>query len=435
MTYTAENSEKAFMGCLILEPELVEIVKDRGMSIKWLKDERHKEIFEIIVEAFDQGKALDPNIIVDKGIPYHYMTDLMDAATPAFFDQYAKNIGTARLNEAMKIRIERSPENPELVRSLIDSFDDKFAVQVIKDVKSIAKEKAEDVLSETPEIEMKLPWKDLNLILGGIRRQKLYFLGGLPGHRKTDFAIDIADDLLKQGFNVLYCDYEIGEEDTFTRFFSKRAGIANTTIETRLDEFGNPLTELERIGLSGRINHYSEELDGNLTIVCYPKINEIKNLIKSKNIDAVFIDHIQLFAEEHPIRKDETKPSHINTLCRRLKKLCREMDVAVLCPSQIGRNVQGPPKKSDFKESAGMSENGDVLMGLWWPFAEQKKVNSKGKPCNKNYFEIELAKHRGGPVGRFELYVDVTTGHFTEYTDKQDTNDYRGRREPTNEEL
>jgi len=338
----------------------------------------------------------------------------------------------------MRIRLERNPENPELIKSLIESFEDKFYVKKINDVKQIAKDMAEEVIEEQPRIEMKIKHNALNRILGGVRRKKLIFLGGRPGHRKTDFVIDIADYILEQGFRVLYADFEMGEEDTFLRFFTKRKRIANTIIETRIDEFGKTLTPLERVGLSDCIKSYADEIEDRLTIVCNPKLNEIRKIAKSVKADMVVIDHIQLFAEEHPLRAGDTKPSHIESLCARLKKMSRELNIAVWSPSQVDRKIEGPPKKSDFKGSAGIEENGDVLIGIWWPHAEGKVISSRGKRCGSNFIEYSIAKNRGGPVGRDDLHVEITTGVMSEFTDQEDTNNYRDRHErklPTNEEL
>jgi len=320
----------------------------------------------------------------------------------------------------MQSRMIRNPEDPQSVRSLIDSFDDKFTEKEAVNVKYISEEMSREVMEKEPKIEIKLPWPGLNILLGGVKRQKLYFVGGLPGHRKTDFVINIADYVLEQGFNVLYCDYEMGESDTFSRFVTKRKEIPNTWIETRKNQFGKALSEEEREVMSNHIIEYGNDESERLKIVCYPRINEIKNIAKSMNADVICIDHIQLFCEEHPMRKGDTKPSHINSLCRRLKKLARELDVAIICPSQIDKNMEGPPRKKDFKESAGMMENGDVLIGIWWPHAEQKAVSSKGVACTMNFLEYEIAKHRGGPVGRGELYVQVDTGHMREFEKKED---------------
>jgi len=434
--YNALASEIAFIGCLILDPELIETVRDRGMSVKWLKIPENQRIFEYIMQCYDEGKLIDPVTIVDSGIDEDHINQAMDSVTSTSnFEQYAKSIGLARLNEALKIRLSRNPENPEMVRSLLDSFADKFETKSMLDLRDIAKANADEVKKEEPEIEMPLPWKNLNTLLGGIRRQKLYFIGGLPGHRKTDFAINIGQHILEKGFTVLYCDYEMGESDTFLRFYTKKSRVPNTYISTRIKEHGVALTDIERVTIADTMEDYGQKMHGRLNIICYPKINEVKNMIKSTGADVVFIDHIQLFAEEHPIRQGETKAAHINTLCRRLKKLSRELNVAIICPSQIGRQCSGPPKKSDFKESAGMSENGDVLIGVWWPQAEQLSKDSKGKTCNKNYFELELAKHRGGPVGRDELHVEVETGFMTEFSRREAPLDNRGGKEEEQCEL
>jgi len=431
MKYTAEQSEKAFIGCLILDPELLEVVKDKGLTPDWLKDGKHKRIFEILLEAFDEGKFLDPNTISDKGVDYLMITELMDSVnSTSNFDEHAYNIGVARLNEAIQNRLLRDPENPQSVRALIDSFENKFSSNKIVRVSDIAKKIAEEVINENPKIEMNLPWSNLNQLLSGIQRKKLYFVGGLPGHRKTDFVINISDHILKQGFKVLHCDYEMGESDTFKRYLTKRKEIPNTWIDTRRDKWGNVLAIEEREIMSNHTGEYGKEIDEILKIVCYRKINEIKSIAKSMQADVIVIDHIQLFCEEHPMRKGSTNATHINNLCRRLKKLAMELDVAVICPSQIDKNMEGPPRKKDFKESAGMMENGDVLIGIWWPHAEQKKKSSRGVECLMNFFEYVLAKHRGGPVGRDDLECQPDTGLMKEFSKREEpSNCYEGNGE------
>jgi len=81
------------------------------------------------------------------------------------------------------------------------------------------------------------------------------------------------------------------------------------------------------------------------------------------DIQVIFIDYIGLIDAE----ADARIPRHeqISIISRSLKQLARELDVPVVCLSQVGRQADGvEPKLSDLRDSGSIEQDADVVILL-----------------------------------------------------------------------
>src|SRR5690606_1477090 len=91
----------------------------------------------------------------------------------------------------------------------------------------------------------------------------------------------------------------------------------------------------------------------------------------------------------------------IGDMTRQLKQMARQFNVPVVLLSQLSRAVEQRqdkrPMMSDLRDSGSIEQDADLIMFLYRDDYYDKQSESK------NIVEINLAKHRNGPVGTIQL--------------------------------
>jgi replicative DNA helicase len=110
--------------------------------------------------------------------------------------------------------------------------------------------------------------------------------------------------------------------------------------------------------------------------------------MKSKGLDLVIVDYLQLVQADKN-RKD--RRLEIEDMTRTFKILAKELEVPVICLSQLNRSSEdrlgNRPRMSDLRESGSIEQDADEVLLLYRP-------EDDGQPA-----EIIVAKQRNGPTG------------------------------------
>lgn len=121
-------------------------------------------------------------------------------------------------------------------------------------------------------------------------------------------------------------------------------------------------------------------------------------------LKVMFVDYLQLVQGDGNNRQEE-----IASVSRTLKRVARECEVAVVCLSQLNRNVEQRedkrPRLSDIRESGATEQDADVVLLMHRP--------DYYKPTEKpGYCELVVAKNRNGPTGSVDLRFRKELGRF-----------------------
>ena len=134
-------------------------------------------------------------------------------------------------------------------------------------------------------------------------------------------------------------------------------------------------------------------------------------------IKFLVIDYLQLMSSG---TRSESRQLEVSEMSRGVKAMARELDIPVLCLSQLNRAAEQReghrPRMSDLRESGSIEQDADVVMMLHreeyyyrhdpdWLVANPEKAGMG---------EIIIAKQRNGPTGTVQLVWD---GASTKYKD------------------
>ncbi|MDQ3940821.1 MAG: replicative DNA helicase, partial [Actinomycetota bacterium] len=121
--------------------------------------------------------------------------------------------------------------------------------------------------------------------------------------------------------------------------------------------------------------------------------------LKARNgLGLVIIDYLQLMQSP---RKSENRQQEVSEISRNLKILARELEVPVVCASQLNRGVEYRADKrpflGDLRESGSIEQDSDVVMFIYRDEVYNPDSEAKGEA------ELIVAKHRNGPTGVVRL--------------------------------
>jgi replicative DNA helicase len=127
------------------------------------------------------------------------------------------------------------------------------------------------------------------------------------------------------------------------------------------------------------------------------------------DVKCLMVDYMQLMYNPG----SENRQQEISEISRVVKSVARELNIPVLCLSQLNRATEGReghrPRMSDLRESGSIEQDADVVMLL-----HREDYYRMGEPDFQpdNLAEVIVAKQRNGPTGTIKLTFSSKTTRF-----------------------
>jgi len=141
--------------------------------------------------------------------------------------------------------------------------------------------------------------------------------------------------------------------------------------------------------------------------------------------DLIVVDFLQLLDASSAGRRTQNRTQELDHIVRALKALARSVNCAVLCLSQLSREVERRashiPVLADLRESGGIEQIADMVMFLHRPIlyatrgSDGQAYDANGKVVHPQLAELHIAKQRNGPLGVIPVWVDLPTGRWRDY--------------------
>ena len=198
------------------------------------------------------------------------------------------------------------------------------------------------------------------------------------------------------GQAVAVFSLEMSREQLVTRILSNQATVENQRLVT-----GN-LREQDWVNIANAASVLSG-LD--ILIDDNPLLTVADMNAKCRRIDnlgLVVIDYLQLMASSGTKGySGESRQQVVSDISRMLKIMAKELQVPVLCLSQLSRanekREDKRPMLSDLRESGAIEQDADIVMFLYRDDYYNPDTEKKG------IAEVIIAKQRNGPIGTIEL--------------------------------
>jgi len=416
------EGEQAVLGSMLIDSGCVKDVMEKLRPEDFYL-RQNREIFETIYSMFIYSKPIDgitvagemqKNGTFDPDTTRDYLIQLMDITpTSANVMEYASIVRDKALLRAVATAASEITalvqEGAGEAQETLEAAEQKiYAIRrgrSAQDMVSIATvlPGVLDHLSEMSEAGgQKLPGLSTGLSavdakISGLNKSDLVLLAARPGMGKTSMALNMALNVAKaSGKTVAIFSLEMSREQLATRLLSSEALVENTRLIT------GSLRETDWVKIADAASALSQtdiRIDDNPLLTVADMNAKCRRL---ENLGLVVIDYLQLMTSAgNKGYSGENRQQAVSDISRMMKIMAKELDVPVLCLSQLSRaNEKRDDKRpmlSDLRESGAIEQDADIVLFL---FREDYYSEDSDK---HNIAECIVAKNRHGETGKVEL--------------------------------
>ena len=415
------EAEQAVLGSMLIDPRCVPEVIDK-LRVEDFYLRQNREIYETIYSMFNYSLTIDPVTVLenmkksgyyDENQSRSYVLQLMDTTpTAANVLEYVEIIRDKTL---LRRVAETAGELTALVQEGTDSGQDVleaaeqriYAIRQGRAAKGLTPISAVlievyDRLSELAASDSAIPGlstglKDLDRAISGLNKSDLILLAARPGMGKTSMALNILLDAgKKSGKTVAFFSLEMSKEQLAMRLISGECFVDNKKLVT------GKLTEQdwESVAMAADSLNRANILIDDDSSVTVADINA--KCRRVDNLGLVVIDYLQLMQSAGgKTRSGDNRQQIVSDISRSLKIMAKELNVPVLCLSQLSRanesRTDKRPMLSDLRESGAIEQDADIVLFLYRDGYYNKDSE------NPNLAECIIAKNRHGETGTVQL--------------------------------
>jgi replicative DNA helicase len=269
---------------------------------------------------------------------------------------------------------------------------------------------------------------ELDRLTLGFQRSELIIVAARPSMGKTAFVLNVAQNASYIGHTrVAIFSLEMAREQLVTRMLAAEGWVDAQKLRSGKlsdDDFRN-LGKAS--GILGSLPIWIDDTPG-LTAL---EIRSRARRLKAENdIGLIIIDYMQLI--QGPA-DSENRQQEISYISRSLKILARELQVPVVCLSQLSRAPEQRsgenrrPQLSDLRESGAIEQDADVVMFLYRPEYYEGALDESGQPRRladgtplEGLAELIVGKQRNGPTDTVRLYFHKRFTRFDNYAPRRE---------------
>lgn len=420
--------ERIVLGSLMLSPSLIADIPTRlGGDHFYLP--RHADLYLAIVNTYDANQPVEPVALAIRlaeagdldrlgGADYLHtcIAAVPTAANAGWYIDKMVEMADRRHLEAGGIRITHAATSPgfttEDVAAIAEEIAQKALVKRGDNGMTQLGALIDRGLDEIEHRQAKpagLPtgFRDLDRLLGGLRRKQLITVAAPTGAGKSVFLTDVARHIgIRHKLTVAMFSLEMDRDELFERIVSAEAGVPYHIIrDGNLDD-----RDWQRVS-----NVLGPMATAPLFICDESELNvrqiqaKCRGLANRHGLDAVIVDYTQLV---QPSRNFSSDQERITDVSRALKVMAGNLNVPVICAAQMNR---GPdmradklPQLQDLRGSGSIANDSNVVLFVHRPDYYDAESPRRGEA------DLVVRKARSAPKDYVTVAAQLDKSRFVD---------------------
>ena len=413
------EAEQAVLGSILIDSrcltDVIGILRAEDFSLQ-----QNREIYETIYTMFNFSQTIDPVTVLDKmkelGVyredSRSYILQLMEITpTAANAVRYANIV---RDKSMLRGLADAASDISETVYNgvgtpaeILESAEKKiYALRKGERGDSLEHigttlHKVFDRLTELSQSDSTIPglstgMRDLDVKINGLNKSDLILLAARPAMGKTAFALNLCLNVAKKyKQTVAMFSLEMSREQLIMRLLANESFVELQKLLT------GKLSEEEWSKLcmaSSALSQTDIRVDDNPAITVAEMNAKCRRV---ENLGMVIIDYLQLMNGSGYGKGGDSRVNVVSEISRSLKIMAKELNVPVICLSQLSRGPESRtdkrPMLSDLRESGAIEQDADEVLFLYRDEYYNENTEDKGVA------ECIVSKNRHGEVGTVKL--------------------------------
>ena len=237
-------------------------------------------------------------------------------------------------------------------------------------------------------------FKKIDEMTSGLQFGNLIVVGARPSMGKTALGLNILNNAAYRGFPGVIFSFEMSGKELLDRAISSESRVDLRRFRSGFDGTHWPAL----MKACEKIDAWPVFVEDKADMGIDELTRKIYQFKKRHDIKLVVIDYLQLMR----VGKDR-HDLEIGRITRKLKVAAKTLDIAIVLLSQLNRKLEERTNKrpvlSDLRQSGDIEQDADIVIFIY----RDEVYNKDEKNPNKGIAEIDIAKHRNGPVGMKKL--------------------------------
>ncbi|MBC7836132.1 MAG: replicative DNA helicase [Phycisphaerales bacterium] len=450
------EAEMALLGAMILDPKVTGEVLSVVKSADAFYVAAHGAIYESLVQLYDRhqagnlvmlGESLrDKEVLTDVGGPDYLMKLARETPAVAAAPHFARIVAQkyklrqliAAAGQIAYDAYHAGELGPDGAGEILDGAEE-MIFKIAEESQDSDPERLEALLQieyerllerdEHAVSGIRTGYTDLDELTSGLQNGELIIVAARPSMGKTALALNLAEQIAMGGTPyghkhgepqaVGFFSLEMSKSAIAQRLLSSYSGISSHEMRSgrlaqhKLDSAQRACDKLREAQI------YIDDTPGLTVLGLRTRARRMKQQYKLK---CLFVDYPQLMTAPNAAR--ESRQVEVSAISRGVKALARELDIPIICLSQLNRGPEtrgdNRPRMSDLRESGSIEQDADVVALLhreeYYHVGDSNWANDPENEEKIGVAEIIIAKQRNGPTDVVKLTWDRDTTRFKNST-------------------
>ena len=401
-----------------------------GGDASWCFDLRHYEIDRTLEEMHDRAEEIDTSKLIYE---LRSKNTLDKIGGPAVLTEYEDKAPTAHnapywLSELFGYRTRR--QTKAKLESAIQRISTANVGEIdgmVADLQTFITDLSDHVSRETDETlkgpiisvvnsieeryhnKTETPWgiptgfRNLDNLLGGLRKGSLYIIAGRPGQGKTAMGLGITLNITASANPVALFSLEMNKEEVAMRLMAAYSDLDMQQV------FRGHISKKDfvKIGEASKLTGLPLWVNERTDLTINMLRSEARRYVRNYGVKVLVIDYLQLMTGSKEARRSG-KYEVVSEISRGLKLMAQELDIPVIALAQLNRDYEKTgserkPRLSDLRDSGSIEQDADCCMFLY----ENNKDGNEGD----RRINCLIAKNRNGEPNKdayFEFQPEYT---------------------------